>query len=153
MINLTRKFTDIDIQEISMKQQSTQIEKCVCYRITILGTTGVWIYRMTTNVGLSNEERECLNWRFRNKENGVADRLNNMAQIIECPCDGGLLRFDPRFMFSRIDNRKNIMCYATMTLGRNAVRSYSLRRVILHFVTLKASCSKGGICCFEHKEQ
>lgn len=95
-------------------------------QITLLGTTGVWIYKMTTNVGLSSEERECLNWRFKNKENGVADRLSNMAQIIECPCDGGLLRFDPRFMFSRIDNRKNIMCYATMTFGRNAVRSYSL---------------------------
>ncbi|XP_052721310.1 uncharacterized protein LOC128192563 [Crassostrea angulata] len=88
------------------------------------GTTGVWIYKMTTNVGLSSEERECLNWRFKNKENGVADRLSNMAQIIECPCDGGLLRFDPRFMFSRIDNRKNIMCYATMTFGRNAECCY-----------------------------
>lgn len=85
---------------------------------------------MTTNTGLSSEERECLNWRFKNKENGVADHLTNMAKIIECPCDGGLLRFDPRFMFSRIDNIKNIICYATMTLGRNAVRSYSFQRII-----------------------
>lgn len=89
---------------------------------------------MTTNTGLSSEERECLNWRFNNQKNGVADRLSNMAQIIECPCDGGLLRFDPRFMFSRIDNNKNIMCFATMTLGRNAVRLYSLQIVtyLLH---------------------
>lgn len=101
-------------------------KKYLSYKITNLGTTGVWIYKMTTNEGLSSKERECLNWRFKNKENDVADRLTNMAQVIECPCDGGLLRFDPRFMFSRIDNIKNIICYATMTLGRNAVRSYSI---------------------------
>lgn len=40
---------------------------------------GVWIYKMIINVGFSSEERECLNWCFKNKENGIVDCLSNMV--------------------------------------------------------------------------
>lgn len=82
---------------------------------------------------LSKEERECFTWYLKNKDNGIASHLFNMAQMVQCPCDSGLLRFDPRFTFSRIDYKYKVMCYATMTIGRNAVRS--IDSVIKSFVS------------------
>lgn len=92
---------------------------------------------------LSKEERECFTWYLKNKDNGIASHLFNMAQMLQCPCDSGLLRFDPRFTFSRIDYRYKVMCYATMTIGRNAVRSMdSVLKSFVSFLSIVLSWKK-----------
>lgn len=76
---------------------------------------------MTSGVPLNKYEKECYDWYIRNKEKDTFSDLSQVRSQILCPCNSILLRFDPRYAISRFDRINRVLCYASMTIGRNAV--------------------------------
>lgn len=76
---------------------------------------------MTTGVTLNKDEKECFDWYTRNKEENIHSQLKSVQNPILCPCNSILLRFDPRYAISRFDRINQVLCYATMIVGRNTV--------------------------------
>lgn len=78
---------------------------------------------MTTGVQLvlNKDETDCFEWYIRNKENNIYNQLSSVRNPILCPCNRILLRFDPRYAISRFDRINQLLCYATMIVGRNTV--------------------------------
>lgn len=85
---------------------------------------GFWVYKMTTTVSLSVEEKECFNWYVDNKLRGVDVQLNRLRswRRYQCPCSSRQLRFAPGFRVNRIDKKNNVICFASMTGPESAVR-------------------------------
>ena len=75
---------------------------------------------MTDNVQKKTEELYCFLWFKSNR------RRKSIFSSMECPCDSGLLRFDPRYEVNRFDNENRLLCYASLLTGDNVVRSFFL---------------------------
>lgn len=82
------------------------------------GEAGVWVYKMTDNVQKKTEELYCFLWFKSNR------RRKSIFSSMECPCDSGLLRFDPRYEVNRFDNENRLLCYASLLTGDNVVRFF-----------------------------
>nr|XP_022292249.1 mucin-4-like isoform X6 [Crassostrea virginica] len=80
------------------------------------GYNGFWVYKMTTTVSLSKEEKQCFDWYVDNKVRGVDTQLRNLRwwRRYQCPCSSQQLRFDPRFRLNRVDMENSVVCYASM---------------------------------------
>ncbi|XP_062579175.1 uncharacterized protein LOC134241103 [Saccostrea cucullata] len=99
------------------------------------GEPGIWIYKMSEGVQSVRDEKECFLWYTNNKDTG--HRLSS----IQCPCDNGLLRFDPRYEINRLVKKKNnrLLCYASMTIGRNTECCYKMYADTAHLGPLERS--------------
>ena len=71
---------------------------------------------MTGDVQKKRDELECFKW-FRN-----AKKEKYISSFMECPCDSGLLRFDPRYEVNRFDSENRLLCYASLLTDDNVVR-------------------------------
>ena len=78
---------------------------------------------MTDNIQAKRDEKLCFQWYTNNKHR------TNFNPSLECPCDSGLLRFDPRFDVNRFDSERRLLCYASLLLKNNIVRIFSLQIV------------------------
>uniref|UniRef100_A0A8W8NDF3 Fibrillin-1 n=1 Tax=Magallana gigas TaxID=29159 RepID=A0A8W8NDF3_MAGGI len=89
---------------------------------------GFWVYKMTTTVSLSVEEKECFNWYVDNKLRGVDVQLNRLRswRRYQCPCSSRQLRFAPGFTVNRIDQRNNLICFASMIGAESAECCYPM---------------------------
>ncbi|XP_065942268.1 uncharacterized protein [Magallana gigas] len=108
------------------------------------GVNGFWIYKMTTGVTLNKDEKECFDWYTRNKEENIHSQLKSVQNPILCPCNSILLRFDPRYAISRFDRINQVLCYATMIVGRNTECCYRLRGSINNLGALEISLPSAG---------
>ncbi|XP_052691021.1 uncharacterized protein LOC128168863 isoform X6 [Crassostrea angulata] len=108
------------------------------------GGNGFWIYKMTTGVTLNKDEKECFDWYTRNKEENIHSQLKSVQNPIPCPCNSILLRFDPRYAVSRFDRINQVLCYATMIVGRNTECCYRLRGSINNLGALERSLPSAG---------
>ncbi|XP_061182283.1 mucin-like protein [Saccostrea echinata] len=108
------------------------------------GARGFWIYKMTTGIPPNKEERECFEWYTQNKERDTYTNLSPILNLIECPCDSRLLRFDPRYAISRFDRTNRVLCYASMTVGRNADCCYRMHGSIDNLSTLERFLPAAG---------
>lgn len=70
---------------------------------------------------LNKNEKGCFDWYIKNKEENIYIQLTSFHNPILCPCNGILLRFDPRYAVSRLDTINQVLCYAKMIVGRNTV--------------------------------
>lgn len=89
----------------------------LCTYLYISGKRGLWIYKLTEGV---RAKKICINWYDNNQLTKIREQL--LANDIECPCNSGLLRFDPRFAISRLDRKNRLLCYASILVDTNAVR-------------------------------
>lgn len=89
----------------------------------ISGVKKFWIYKMSKGVPLKKDEKECYDWYIRNKGLDTRHQLSQVMDMIRCPGNNILLRFDPRYTISRLDRINRVLCYASMVAGRNAVRN------------------------------
>lgn len=108
------------------------------------GISGFWIYKMTRGVLLDNDERKCFNWYIRNKEQNTYNQLLFVRGQIRCPCNSILLRFDPRFAISRFDRINRVLCFASMTVGRNTECCYKMHGSINNLGALERSLPSAG---------
>uniref|UniRef100_A0A8W8N7V2 Fibrillin-1 n=1 Tax=Magallana gigas TaxID=29159 RepID=A0A8W8N7V2_MAGGI len=108
------------------------------------GVNGFWIYKMTTGVTLNKDEKECFDWYTRNKEENIHSQLKSVQNPILCPCNSILLRFDPRYAVSRFDRINQVLCFATMIVGRNTECCYRLRGSINNLGALERSLPSAG---------
>ena len=99
-----------------------EMRKNMLYFI-ILGYNGFWVYKMTTTVSLSKEEKQCFDWYVDNKVRGVDRQLRNLRwwRRFQCPCSSQQLRFDPGFRLNRVDMENSVVCYASMFGTTSAV--------------------------------
>ncbi|XP_052690973.1 LOW QUALITY PROTEIN: uncharacterized protein LOC128168852 [Crassostrea angulata] len=108
------------------------------------GVNGFWIYKMTTGVPVNKDEKKCFDWYIRNKEENIYNQLTSVQSPILCPCNGILLRFDPRYIRSRFDTINQVLCYATMIVGRNTECCYQMRGSFDDVGTLERSLPSAG---------
>ncbi|XP_065942276.1 uncharacterized protein [Magallana gigas] len=108
------------------------------------GVNGFWIYKMTTGVPVNKDEKKCFDWYIRNKEENIYNQLTSVQSPILCPCNGILLRFDPRYIRSRFDTINQVLCYATMIVGRNTECCYQMRGSFDDVGTLERSLPYAG---------
>ncbi|XP_062609553.1 uncharacterized protein LOC134271352 [Saccostrea cucullata] len=101
------------------------------------GIQGLWIYKMTTGIPKNKDEKDCYDWYTNNRERNTNVMLSPMLNRIECACDSRLLRFDPRYAINRFDRKNRVLCYASMTLGRNAECCYRMHGSINSLSTLE----------------
>ncbi|XP_062609554.1 uncharacterized protein LOC134271353 [Saccostrea cucullata] len=108
------------------------------------GAGGFWIYKMTTGIPPNKDERECFDWYTQNKERDMYTNLSPILSLIECPCDSRLLRFDPRYAISRFDRTNRVLCYSSMTVGRNAECCFRMHGSIDNLSTLERFLPAAG---------
>ncbi|XP_061188876.1 mucin-like protein [Saccostrea echinata] len=108
------------------------------------GVPGFWIYKMSTGIPLKKDDKVCYDWYIKNKELEVRDQLLPALSQIRCPCDSRLLRFDPRYNINRFDRKYRVLCYASMTVGRNAECCYRLHRRIDNLSVLERTVPAVG---------
>lgn len=93
-------------------------------RYVFIGGRGLFIYKMTEGVRAKRDARMCQLWYYNyNRVSKIREQL--MANEIECPCDTRFLRFDPRFAISRFDRKNRILCFASVLVDDNAVRTFN----------------------------
>ncbi|XP_055997519.1 uncharacterized protein LOC125645547 isoform X2 [Ostrea edulis] len=108
------------------------------------GGRGFWIYKMTEDVQLKRDEKECLLWHSYNIENRIHNKLSPVLNDIECPCDPRLLRFDPRYVINRFDRVNRVLCYASMTLRTNVECCFRMFADTEHLGPLQRSLPLAG---------
>nr|XP_022300335.1 uncharacterized protein LOC111108627 [Crassostrea virginica] len=133
-------YIDVDLKPIRNKkitigfqykdsfEKNSFSQKNVAFKMSnVPGNRGVkkfWIYKMTKGVPLNKDEKECYDWYIRNKELDTRHQLSQVMDMIRCPGNNILLRFDPRYTISRLDRINRVLCYASMVAGRNAECCY-----------------------------
>ncbi|XP_052712036.1 uncharacterized protein LOC128186279 isoform X1 [Crassostrea angulata] len=108
------------------------------------GVNGFWIHKMTTGDPLNKNEKGCFDWYIKNKEENIYIQLTSFHNPILCPCNGILLRFDPRYAVSRFDTINQVLCYATMIVGRNTECCYRMLGSINNLGPLERSLPSAG---------
>ncbi|XP_062579994.1 protein eyes shut homolog, partial [Saccostrea cucullata] len=108
------------------------------------GIRGFWIYKMTTGIPPNKDERECNYWYTKNLREKTNGLLSPVLNQIECACDSRLLRFDPRYAINRFDRKNRVLCFASMTIGRNAECCYRMHGSINSLSTLERSRPVAG---------
>eukprot|EP00105_Crassostrea_gigas_P037421 XP_019921569.1 PREDICTED: fibrillin-1 isoform X2 [Crassostrea gigas] len=98
---------------------------------------------MTTGVPLNKDEKDCFDWYFKKKEN-IKNQLTSFRNPIPCPCNSILLRFDPRYAISRFDRINQVLCYATMIVGRNTECCYRMRGSVNNLGSLERFLPSAG---------
>ena len=86
------------------------------------------MYKMTNNIQKNRDERACRKWFVHDK------RRKSISSFMECPCDSGLLRFDPRYEVNRFDSENRLLCYASLLSGDNVVRFHIDKLCLLHII-------------------
>nr|XP_022296650.1 mucin-like protein [Crassostrea virginica] len=117
------------------------LQKAACSMSDIPGNRGepgVWIYKLTDNIQSKRDEKSCFQWYTNNKHRA------DLNPSLECPCDSGLLRFDPRFDVNRFDSENRLLCYASLLLKNNIECCYQMYADTEHLGALERSKPLAG---------